>query len=272
MATAKLVVCPKCGANVDSAAAVPGRPFECMYCGSAIAIDAPPPPRQTPQIQIIVAGPGQSSGPSKPSSGAPAIVSVIIAVFVLGIIGAVTFSSLRAAGVATPTLGPTKLPATCGLNGSLRIEDQTVTLKDTAIHANLNCKISIVRSKITAPKIIEANTNAEITIEDSTLIAEEEVIDGNANVKIKISGKSLLQSEGTAIKTNMNGEIRMEGGEIRAEDTAISANVNGKLDARNAKIVGKTALAFSMNGQATLRDTEVKGAKEMGMNGKIKEK
>lgn len=270
MATAKLVVCPRCGASVDSAVAVPGRPFECTYCGSAIAIDAPPPPRQTPQIQIVVAGPGQSSTPSAPSGGTP-IVGVLIAVFVMAIVGAVTWSSLRAAGVA-PTFGPTKLPATCPVNGTLKIEDQTVTLKDTAIQASLNCKVFIVRSKITAPKIIQANANAEITIEDSTLIAEDEVIDGNANVKIKISGKSLLQSEGTAIKTNMNGEIRMEGGEIRAEDTAISSNVNGKLDARNAKIVGKTALAFSMNGQATLRDTEVKGAKEMGMNGKIKEK
>lgn len=276
---AKLVVCPNCGANVDAASAPPSATFmQCTYCESTIQLDRPPPPRQQqqiPQIQIVINGPGDASGYARSAAkagGGAAIASLAIGLFVLVLGGAIAWSAMRSAGIG-PSFGPTRLPANCSINGTIRVEDQTLVLKETAIKANMNCKIFITRSKITAPKIIDGNANVEVTIEDSTLIAEDTAIELNANGKVKMTGKSLISAEDVAIKTNMNGEIRMEGGEIKSEETAISSNVNGKLDAKGGKITGgKTALSFSMNGSATLRDTEVKGAKDMGMNGKIKEK
>lgn len=271
MPTAKLINCPKCGASVEAAAAVPGSAIECTYCGSSIAIEAPRPPPQAPppQIKIVVSPPAIGAGHG--ARAGSAIAGLVITFFVLAVVGFVTWNSLRAAGVA-PSLGPTKLPATCSVNGKLTIEDQDVKLTDTAITASVNCKIFVRRSKITAPRVIEAGPNAEITIEDSTLVAESIAIDASSNAKVKITGKSVIKAEDTAIKAGTNAEVRLDGTEVESDDVAIEGSINARLDARNAKIKGKTALNFTMNGDVTLRDTELEGAKKLGMNTKLKEK
>ncbi|MGZ3419550.1 MAG: hypothetical protein ACXWUG_19385 [Polyangiales bacterium] len=271
MATAKVINCPTCGAAVDGAHAVAGTPFECTFCGSAIVIERDrPPPRQTPQIQIVVASPSVGGGGGVPVGASP-MFGLLITAFVLIVAGAVTWNVLRATGVA-PTIGKTTLPATCPVNGTITIEDQEVKVADTAIKANVNCKIFVRRSKITAHTVIEGGTNAEITIEDSTLTAETIAIDAGTNAKIKITGKSVIKAEETAIKAGMNGVVRLDGTRVESDDTAIDGSVNAKLEARGCKIIGKTALQFSMNGDVSLRDTTVQGDKKLGMNGKIKEK
>lgn len=277
MATAKLVTCPKCGANVEAAAASPGSSIECIYCGSTIAIQAPAPPRQqhVPQIHIVVA-PGASA--PRPSSSAGVIISAVVLVVIAGA-GVAAWSVMRAAsGVANsglptaPFSSKTELPATCPLNGRIEIEDKDVTLKETAIHGNVNCKIFIRRSKITAPRVIEGGTNAEITIEDSTLEGEDVAIEAGMNAKLKVSGKSVIKAEGTAIRTTMNADIRLDGSRVEADDVAIEGGMNPKIDARGSKIIGKTALELSTNANVTTKDTQIVGAKNLGMNGKLKER
>ncbi|MBI2393060.1 MAG: hypothetical protein HYV09_25980 [Deltaproteobacteria bacterium] len=276
MATAKLVTCPKCGANVEASAATPGSSIECIYCGSTIAIQAPQPPRQQiPQIQIVVAPP--SSAP-RAASGAGAIIAVVAFVIIAGA-GAAAWAALRATR-AVPTMGAPKsafstqseLPATCPLNGRVQIEDKDVTLKETAIHGNVNCKIFIRRSKIRAPRVIEGGTNAEITIEDSTLVGDDVAIEAGLNAKIKITGKSVIKAEDVAIRASMNADIRLDGARVEAADVAIEGGMNPKIDARNSKIIGKTALELSTNANVTVKDTQLVGAKNLGMNGKLKER
>ncbi len=278
MATAKLINCPKCGASVEAASAVPGSAIECTYCGSSIAIQAPapPPPQPIPQIHVVVAAPGANVRPGH--AGGAVAVSLVAGIVVALIGGVVAFTTLRGAGVApkvpgvSALAGPTKPPVTCPVNGTVTIEDQDVELDETAIKASVNCKIFVRRSKIRAPSVIEAGTNAELVIEDSTLIAEQVAIDTGPNAKVKITGKSVIKSEETAIKANMNSELRLDGAEIESDDVAIEGSVNVRVDARGSKITGKTALSFSMNADVTLRDTTLKGEKKLGMNGKLKEK
>ncbi len=274
---ARLINCPKCGATIDAAAAEAGTPIECTFCGSSIAFDAPRPHQPTPQIQIFVTPPGPSGYAPRRSNGS-AVIGLIAGVLVLVIGGAVAFSALHTAGVApkiAPTLGlgKTKLPAECPINGTITIEDQDVKVEDTAIKASINCKIIVRHSTIRAHTVIEAGTNAEITIDDSTLIAEGTAIDAGPNAKLKITGKSVIKAEDTAIKASTNGEIRLDGAQIESEDTAIDGSINAHLNARGSKITGKTAaLNFSMNADVSLYDTTITGAKNLGMNGKLKEK
>ena len=276
MATAKLINCPKCGASIDAAVAVPGGAVECTYCGSSIAIQAPTPPQQqSPQVQIVVGRPGATTHTA--SQGIAVALGIVTSIFVSVFVAVVVFTAVRSSKAnLTPTVkavaGPVKLPATCPLNGTITVEDQDVRLDDTAITGSINCKIFVRRSKIQAPNGIKAGMNAEVTIEDSTILAERIAIEAGPNLKLRVHGKSVIASEETGITASTNADIRLDGAEVRADEVAIDGSINIRIDARNSKIEGKTALNLATNGDVTLRNSTLKGEKNLGLNGKLKEK
>jgi hypothetical protein len=69
----------------------------------------------------------------------------------------------------------------CDGNDSLTLSGVQATLSTTAIVASGNCKLTLEQMNITAPVVIEAGSNAKVSIKQSTLTGTTTSIDASGN-------------------------------------------------------------------------------------------
>jgi hypothetical protein len=217
-----------------------------------------PPPRMGAMVQPMHFDPTAAARKT-----ARVIGCVVFAPILLAVIGAMVPVFL--------SLGGTKLFARdwdgketfeCTGNGDETIEDVNVTAKRSpAIVVNGNCKLTILRSKISGKNVIEVRENGRVTVKDSEITVKNRrgvAVDGNFGLTMQNSTLRIEAEAGQpviALEADGNSSI-----ELSESIVAIEGGSTVTF------FVGKANASLVMNGgsvQAQGRDLVVEGPHEV---------
>lgn len=232
--------CPSCGAPLPLTPNA--REVPCSYCGNVIHIEwtakAPPPtqapytlyvrpPTSTAWIWVVVM-----------STVLPVLIGLVIAV--MSVVSTTQTVSRVVNGVAPTVMeGPVTFPVTCGMNRELKIVGQKFVGSGTLITGEVNCKLTIKDSELTADVIVLAKNVVEVTIENSRLIGREAAIKSEMNTKIRVTKQSFVSGKEAGIHAGVNTELSVADSRIEGDELGVRGDSNLRVEIRQGTIAGK---------------------------------
>ncbi len=250
--------CPSCGAPLPLTPNA--REVPCSYCGNVIHIEwtaKAPPPTQAPYTLYV--RPATSSAwiwIVVLSTALPMLIGLVIAV---SSIISTTQTVNRVVSGAVPTVveGPVTFPVSCGMNRELKIVGQKFVGSGTLITGDVNCKLTIKDSELTADVIVLAKNVVEVTVENSRLNGRETAIKSEMNTKIRVTKQSRLTGKEAGIVAGLNTELSVSDSRIEGEELGVRGESNLRIELRQATIAGKQ---IGLRSGSNLKLTMVGGA------------
>lgn len=286
-----LIECQNCGAPLDI---TPNAWFvKCRYCAKSSRVAglntvAPqtPPGWQPPPVWTPPAHFPARSVPieyHQPRAPVGAITFLALALFLVGVSGAVVFmtssagtgSSFSVQGPA-PRVEPPKPELTkaqawdgrstlsCSIGETLEIDGKQASFDGTLIDAAISCTLRIKNCKLKGRTIIAAAMNAKVEIENSTLDAELIVIDAAQASQVSLQKSSRLSSADDGIRMAQAARLTMRDSSIDAKGVAVDLGAASKLTADGGSIAGKGgSITVDSSSEVTLNGTKTEGKRTL---------
>jgi len=241
--------CPSCGAPLPVQAGLPS--VRCQYCGTTVQVEYTRRER----------APGADTPPTvyvAPGLPKAAIVGIVLsAMLPMGIAGVTIFGSTISSAVKSTVV---TFPMDCGNNESLRIAGTTYSGPGPLVRAPMNCKLTVVDSKLSSDVIVQGGVNTEVTVENATLDATDVAVRFQTNGTLHASGNCLVRGKSAAIAGGVNTKIDLEDARVEGGDVGISGEVNAEIHATRAAIKGHdAAIAVGTNGHVFGTSLSVEG-------------
>lgn len=259
--------CPHCGAPLQLTKGVSD--ITCQYCGTAVHVEwtRQRPPREKAKPDTVYASPGMGVG-----------TGLLVALFSLApvVVSLVMFAG-PALGDLAVRFGVSKLvfPVSCGVNEAVQIVGITHHGTGTLITADVNCRLLIRDSQLSADVVVDAKNLANITIENSTIEGADVAIQAGMNTRIAAGAGSVLRGREAAVEASHNLQLSLEGASLEAEEAGLKSGVNAKLKlSKKSKIAGKeVGVDGDTNCEIELDDSIIEGGERgllAGVNAKVR--
>jgi hypothetical protein len=149
------------------------------------------------------------------------------------------------------------------------IENSTLTGNEVAIKYEMNSKVRITKNSVVRGKeaAILGGLNAEISIADSRVEAEESAIRCDSNPKMETKNATITGKE-YGVRSGVNLKLTMTGGAINGARAALIAEMNLDLEMRGGVMQGAEVGLLVSEGNADLKTS--KGARFVGREAAIK--
>lgn len=131
---------------------------------------------------------------------------------------------------------------------------------DEVVHAGTGAEITVIDSTLVGRTVAVAlETNAKLHVRGkSELSGGQTAIDADVNAELSVEGGT-VKGEEAALRAKSNAKVRLMDATVIGKETALSLDTNGTLSAERSRLEADTVVRVPVNAQLRLVDSELKG-------------